>query len=287
MGRVAGRLEIPHRGAVILSNRGNLNVHFTGTGIVARAMARTALMRRDPAAWLAREAATAAAIAGIGAPVVSPVRSHDPGPYLEDGIAVSLWTFVAPGNARARTAHEAVETLVALHEIDPRHVDIPIPVLTPVHEAIPESLTALAALAVTGTVNSDVLRRLLRHVESVVRRLEGAGGRAVILHGDPHPGNLVHDGCHWRWLDLESVCLGPPEWDLAVLYQSNRLAGPEMLRRYGELRGMPAPSLDELAPFLHAKQLDATVWAVGMAHFYPDQYATLAMERLGRLERVP
>jgi aminoglycoside phosphotransferase (APT) family kinase protein len=37
------------------------------------------------------------------------------------------------------------------------------------------------------------------------------------LHGEPHNGNLLATPKGLRWIDLESVCLGPLEWDFAFL----------------------------------------------------------------------
>jgi hypothetical protein len=40
---------------------------------------------------------------------------------------------------------------------------------------------------------------------------------AVPLHGDPHAGNLIEASRGFLWLDFESACLGPIEWDLTAL----------------------------------------------------------------------
>ena len=37
------------------------------------------------------------------------------------------------------------------------------------------------------------------------------------LHGEPHSGNLLSTPYGLRWVDLEGVCRGPLEWDLAFL----------------------------------------------------------------------
>jgi aminoglycoside phosphotransferase (APT) family kinase protein len=37
------------------------------------------------------------------------------------------------------------------------------------------------------------------------------------LHGEPHDGNRLVTPSGIRWIDFESCCLGPPEWDLAFL----------------------------------------------------------------------
>ena len=37
------------------------------------------------------------------------------------------------------------------------------------------------------------------------------------LHGEPHDGNLLATPHGPRWIDLEGVCLGPLEWNLAFM----------------------------------------------------------------------
>lgn len=37
------------------------------------------------------------------------------------------------------------------------------------------------------------------------------------LHGDPHTGNMLRTSSDLVILDLETVCIGPLEWDLASL----------------------------------------------------------------------
>ncbi|MDQ2744777.1 MAG: phosphotransferase [Chloroflexota bacterium] len=37
------------------------------------------------------------------------------------------------------------------------------------------------------------------------------------LHGEPHGANLLLSSHGPRWIDFESACLGPQEWDLTVL----------------------------------------------------------------------
>jgi hypothetical protein len=37
------------------------------------------------------------------------------------------------------------------------------------------------------------------------------------LHGEPHLANVLLTPAGPRWIDLEDVCVGPLEWDLAFL----------------------------------------------------------------------
>jgi thiamine kinase-like enzyme len=55
---------------------------------------------------------------------------------------------------------------------------------------------------------TDTLRRLRR---SVVDR----GAPEQLLHGEPHPGNLLSTKNGPRFIDLETCCHGPVEFDLA------------------------------------------------------------------------
>jgi hypothetical protein len=84
--------------------------------------------------------------------------------------------------------------------------------------------------------------------------------------------------CHtrWFWTDLEETCRGPREWDLAVLAHSCRTDGKAALRSYAAVTGTPTPPADVLAPFVRARELEAAVWALGMAHQHPARYRTLA-----------
>jgi len=44
------------------------------------------------------------------------------------------------------------------------------------------------------------------------------------LHGEPHDGNFLITPSGLRWIDFESACQGPLEWDLAFLSEDARSA---------------------------------------------------------------
>jgi len=46
---------------------------------------------------------------------------------------------------------------------------------------------------------------------------ERRGNAEQPLHGEPHSANLLATPAGLRWIDLEGVCTGPLEWDLAFL----------------------------------------------------------------------
>ena len=49
----------------------------------------------------------------------------------------------------------------------------------------------------------------------VLARVRGAAGQ--LLHGEPHPGNLLSTKTGLLFIDLETCCRGPIEFDLAYV----------------------------------------------------------------------
>src|SRR5512146_1049296 len=95
------RLGLPAREPAVLSNRGNLLVHFPASALVARVATLTAWTRREPFQWLARAVAVARYVAGRGGPVVPPAHGVAPSPHWQNGFAISLWEYVAAGTPAA------------------------------------------------------------------------------------------------------------------------------------------------------------------------------------------
>jgi hypothetical protein len=58
----------------------------------------------------------------------------------------------------------------------------------------------------------DLLANTLR---SLRRAIEDRGGDEQLLHGEPHPGNLLRTKRGLLFLDLETCCRGPVEFDVA------------------------------------------------------------------------
>jgi spectinomycin phosphotransferase len=58
------------------------------------------------------------------------------------------------------------------------------------------------------------LRQALAQFDDLLSRVEGAGGRYVITHGEPHPGNLLRTPAGLRLIDWDMTALARPERDL-------------------------------------------------------------------------
>jgi hypothetical protein len=253
--QVARDAGLDVREPVVLSQRSNLLVQLAPAPVVARIPHDTARVRERPQEWLAREVAVAGHAAGRGAPVLAPSPLLAPGPVERDGAWMTFWTLAAPAAPEACVPDAAGlgASLAALHaglRDHPALDELPF-LLGPLDEV----RSVAARLAADGIAGD----RWAERADALEPVLRAAGGPLQALHGDAHPGNVMFDGPRLVWFDLEDTCRGPVAWDLAVL-----------VGRVGEaaLDGYPdAPSRDELAPFLEARQLQAEVWTEVFARY--------------------
>jgi Ser/Thr protein kinase RdoA (MazF antagonist) len=285
---LADRLGLPDDDHVVLSNRGNLLVHFPAADVVARVATLTAWTRREPLRWLAREVAVARHVAGKGGPVVPPARGTDPGPHWQDGFAISLSGFLARTSpSPLPTPADCGTALASFHEAAS---DCPADLgfLAPATDQVTDALTVLEREGVADAKTVATLRTAHSRVLAGIAAVTGgaaAGLATVVLHGDAHAGNLLPGGPGagggWVWTDLEETSRGPAAWDLATLTSGYDEAGTdEALAAYAARAGIEAPAAESLAPFRRARDLEATAWLLCMARLYPERYAAVARERL-------
>lgn len=281
----------------VLSARGNLLVHLAPAPVVARVATLTAFTRRDPFAWLAREVSVADFAARRAGPVVAPAGIADPGPHWSDGLALSLWTYLPRADQRPGPA-QAGQALAMLHQSLAGY-PAELPWLLPATDQISQALTALdrehvvdaAILAALRARHAAVLAGLASHDlashDLASTNPASTGGPAIVLHGDAQPGNLLRAGTGWLWIDLEETCRGPREWDLAVLARGAASGEPGdsgiALAAYAATAGTAIPGPEELAPFTRARELEAAVWSLGMAHQFPARYRDVARDLLARI----
>lgn len=84
---------------------------------------------------------------------------------------------------------------------------------------------------------------LLARYDGLVAQARSAPGRAVLTHGEPHPGNTMLTGDGWLLIDWDTVLLAPPERDLWSLDPGDG----SVLAAYAAATGItPRPSLLDL-----------------------------------------
>jgi Phosphotransferase enzyme family len=107
---------------------------------------------------------------------------------------------------------------------------------------------------------ADTVARELRRYDDMVALTGGRPGRAVLTHGEPHPGNTMRTPGGWRLIDWDTVLVAPPERDL---WDSDPGDG-SVLAAYAAATGVtPDPDLLEL----YRVRWDLSDLALGVRHF--------------------
>jgi len=85
------------------------------------------------------------------------------------------------------------------------------------------------------TENAAPIRRLLARYDDLVAVAQGGEpSRAVLTHGEPHPGNTMWTADGWLLIDWDTVLVAPPERDLWSLDPGDG----SVLDAYAEATGM-------------------------------------------------
>jgi Ser/Thr protein kinase RdoA (MazF antagonist) len=156
------------------------------------------------------EVEVARRLAETGGPVAELEPRAEYRVYLRDGFAVSLWTYYEPAGSEIAPA-EYSGALVRLHAAL-RQTDLEAPHFTDrVADAQKELGDRERTPALPGP-DRDLLSNTLSRLSDSVRR---AGGGEQLLHGEPHPGNLLSTRRGPLFVDLETCCRGPIEFDVA------------------------------------------------------------------------
>jgi thiamine kinase-like enzyme len=135
----------------------------------------------------------------------------EPRVYERDGFVVTLWTYYEPATPREASPDGYASALERLHA-GMRKLDIPAPHFT---DRVEEAQQLVASRDRTPAL-ADADRELLGSTLGNLRRAIGERGCAEqLLHGEPHPGNVLTTKNGLLFIDFETCCRGPVEFDLA------------------------------------------------------------------------
>jgi len=192
--------------------------------------------------------------------VVAPVPARDSEPLarVNGGFGVAVYPFVDGQSFQwgefSSPEHRfgVLGLLVAVHTAGVRQ-----PALTD-DFAIPhrDELEAMCAgtpvlecgpyaqlLARLLTRHAAPIQRLLARYDACVLDAHAQPARAVLTHGEPHPGNTMLTAGGWQLIDWDTVLIAPPERDLWLLDPGDGT----ILDAYADATGVtPLPDLVEL-----------------------------------------
>ena len=185
----------------ILSSSNRLVVELRPCGLIAKIVPVVDYAR------LARELAVAAHIMTCNGPTAIPACQR---PYRASSVAISLWK---PLRLLGQPSESA--TCSAYLELR-RSLDLFREALPDFREPIAEA-RRLTEKSVMRRLPGRDLALLRTTFSSTLSALSELRWTERTLHGDPHSGNVALSPDGPRWIDFESACAGPLEWDLSAL----------------------------------------------------------------------
>jgi aminoglycoside phosphotransferase (APT) family kinase protein len=200
----ASSLHLTVDRAIVLHDSNKLTLRLLPCDVVAR-VAPVALQVSQFEVELAQR------LAESGCPVAALEPRVVPRVYERDGFVITLWIYSEPATLREVSPADYAAALERLHA-GMRQVDVPTPHFT---DRVEEAQQLVASRDQTPDL-ADADRELLSDTLRRLRRVIGNRGVAEqLLHGEPHPGNVLATKNGLLFIDFETCCRGPVEFDLA------------------------------------------------------------------------
>ena len=201
---IASALGLTVDDAVVLQNSNKLTVRLLPCDVLAR----IAPLARQVAQF---EVELAQRLAEIRSPVAALEPRVEPRSYERDSLVVTLWTYYSSVTPREVAPADYAKALKRLHA-GMRKLDVTTPHFT---DRVAEAQQLVASRDRTPAL-TDADRELLSStLRSIRRTIADRGAAEQLLHGEPHPGNLLSTQNGPLFIDLETCCHGPVEFDLA------------------------------------------------------------------------
>jgi hypothetical protein len=200
---VAASLDLPASDAIVLHNSNRLALRLTPCDVLAR----VSPVVHEAAQF---EVELAQRLAEVGCPVGLLEPRVDPLVYACDGFEVTLWIYYEPVTAPLSPVDYA-KALERLHA-GMRKVDVASPRFT---DRIAEAQEVVANPDRSPELADADRVFLSSRLGSLRRAIDGRRAVEQLLHGEPHRGNVLSTKNGPLFIDLETCCRGPVEFDLA------------------------------------------------------------------------
>ena len=149
-------------------------------------------------------------LAEVGSPVASLEPRVEPRVYERDGFVVTLWTYYEQSRQGVSPADYA-KALERLHA-GMAHLDVTVPHFT---DRVAEAQRLVASRDRTSGLEDSDRELLSSTLRSRSRAISERSSPEQLLHGEPHAGNLLNTESGPLFIDLETCCRGPVEFDVA------------------------------------------------------------------------
>ena len=191
--------------AIVVHNSNRIAVRLTPCDVLAR----VAPVAHQAGAEF--EVEVGRRLAEAGSPVEALEPRVEPRVYVRDGFAVTLWTYYESVSSRDVPPAEYAEALER-HHACMRQIDLTAPHFT---DRVAEAQWLVGNRAHTPGLDKTGRKLLGDTLRSLRRAIVDRGAPEQLLHGEPHPGNLLNTKNGLLFIDLETCCRGPVEFDIA------------------------------------------------------------------------
>lgn len=199
----ASSLGLTADDAIILHNSNKLTLRLLPCDVLAR----VAPPEQHAAQF---EVDLAQQLVVAGCPVGALEPRVEPRVYQRAGFMITLWTYYEPMTSQEIPPADYADALARLHS-GMRKLDIPTPHFTDRVESAQQLVASRDRTPALPEADRELLGNTLRGLRRVIRER----GAEQLVHGEPHPGNILTTKNGLLFIDLETCCRGPIEFDLA------------------------------------------------------------------------
>jgi Phosphotransferase enzyme family len=129
--------------------------------------------------------------------------------YERDGFDITFWTYYESHGSISPADY--ADALARLHAAM-RAVDIPTP---HVMDRVDEAAALVASAGEAPPIDEGDRAVLASMLDAGAQALRAGQSTEQLLHGEPHPGNVLATKAGPLFIDLETCCRGPVEFDVA------------------------------------------------------------------------
>jgi aminoglycoside phosphotransferase (APT) family kinase protein len=201
---IAVELDLAVDDAIVLHNSNKLALRLLPCDVLAR----VARVGHEVAEF---EVDLAQRLVDIGSPVAALEHRVEPRVYERDGFAVTFWKYHGAVTHQAISPVDYASALERLHE-GMRRLDVATPHFS---DRVADAQQLVASRDRTPALADEDRKLLSTTLQRLRRAIADSGAAEQLLHGEPHPGNVLITDTGPLFVDLETCCHGPVEFDLA------------------------------------------------------------------------
>jgi aminoglycoside phosphotransferase (APT) family kinase protein len=201
---IASAVGLPVDDVIVLHDSNKLTVRLLPCDVVARVAPSAHQVARF-------EIGIARRLAETQGPVAALDPRAEPRAYERDGFVVTLWTYYQPAMCGDASPADYASALERLHA-SMRQLDVRTPHFT---DRVEEAQRLVESSNLTPDLADADRELLITMLRSRSRAIIDRGGAEQLLHGEPHPGNVLNTKSGLLFIDFETCCRGPVEFDIA------------------------------------------------------------------------